>query len=176
MKPRQDLQGSPLKSVTIARTSPRIPCCSQRTHSTLPHAEHSVTRGDRPIQGPVSPLPVTWHFSRPPRVALPSCSGVGIASPGAFTRGLPPGGSVRFLTSHFRRSPLVQRRRHRVARGLYPRASARRLSAFSHFSLPSLAPRAAASASRRQGPLPAGFRPAAQRVFLRLTSAFLHSP
>ena len=62
--------------------------------------------------------------------------GVNHAFPRLFTRRLPPGGSVRVLTSHFSlftshfslpSAPVARWRQQRVARALYPRAAALRL-------------------------------------------------
>ncbi|MEY3172144.1 MAG: hypothetical protein RLZZ436_57 [Planctomycetota bacterium] len=68
--------------------------------------------------------------------------GVSSALPAFFTRGLPPGGSTRLPAR---------------CRTLYPRAPARRLNAF---------------ANALQGSLPAGCRPAAQRVCQRVAGLF----
>ncbi|MEY3176119.1 MAG: hypothetical protein RLZZ436_4033 [Planctomycetota bacterium] len=106
---------------------------------------------------------LTSHFSlaqraeAPGYASHPDAHGVSIASPGSFTRRLPPGGSSRshfplptshfsLPTSHFHHpstlaqlaeapgyapAPWCARRCHRVASTLYPQAPARRLIAFS---------------------------------------------
>ncbi|MEY3175633.1 MAG: hypothetical protein RLZZ436_3547 [Planctomycetota bacterium] len=78
---------------------------------------------------------------------------------------------MKLLTSHFRRSPLVQGCRHCVARGLYPRASARRLIAFSHFSLLTSHFRRSPLVQRRQHRVARSLYP---RASARRLSAFSH--